>query len=516
MASNVKTPYKTSTALVSAADIPSWLNSYDAERLSSYGLYENIYWTNPNTFKIVQRGAEGNPIYIPSGRVIVNTMDRYVGVGWNPKIDPQFGSPAEQAEAALALKMLLARERFGSRFQANKLSGVMKGDWCFYLTANANKPQGSRLSLTVLDPSLYFPIEDPNDSEHILGCDIVEQIVVGSDTRIKRIRYLKSEHPEHPSGGEMPGGPISYQVDALKVEEWETKPVAVPYDGQVAPTLLDPKITALPVYHIKNSEEVSNPFGSSEMRGIERLFAAVNQSITDEELALALHGLGMYKSEKGQPVDPVTKQPVPWRLGPGKVVHDETFERVNGVNSVTPFQDHLDYLHNRMDEIVGISAVSKGAADVSVAESGIALAFHMGPILSSAGKKDTSIKEVMDNLLYDLRAWIQVYEGVNMENVYMESAFGQKLPINVKQNFDQLMQMYTADPPLITAAYFRDACREMGIDIPIEVNGAAIAEERAQMAQAMDPYGERVNQEIANQDAAAAAAGGTDAADAGA
>jgi hypothetical protein len=55
--------------------------------------------------------------------------------------------------------------------------------------------------------------------------------------------------------------------------------------------------------------------------------------------------------------------------------------------------------------------------------------------------------------------------------------------------------MYTAQPPLITAAYFRDACREMGMDIPIAVNGLAIAAEQAQMNAAMDPYRTRLDEE---------------------
>jgi hypothetical protein len=251
-----------------------------------------------------------------------------------------------------------------------------------------------------------------------------------------------------------------------------------------------PIITTLPVYHIKNFEEPQNPFGSSEMRGIERIMAAVNQSITDEELSLALAGLGMYKSNKAAP------EGGRWILGPGKVVHDDTFERIEGVRSVLPFQEHLKYLHGQMDEVMGISDVAKGGADVSIAESGIALTLRMGPILSTGKRKDRVIREVMDNFLFDLRNWFKAYEAIDMENVRFQSNFGDKMPTDVETEFNRLLQMYSADPPLITAAYFRDACREMGMKIPTDITGAAIAEERAGMAEAMDPYGARVQEEI--------------------
>jgi hypothetical protein len=120
----------------------------------------------------------------------------------------------------------------------------------------------------------------------------------------------------------------------------------------------------------------------------------------------------------------------------------------------------------------------------------------MGPIIATSGKKDTMIREVLDNLLFDLNDWYKAYEATDLTATRMVSQFGQKMPQDVKTQFDQLMQMYSADPPLITAAYFRDACRDMGIDIPVEVNGQAIADERAQMAEASDPYGARVDEEM--------------------
>lgn len=499
MATNVSTPYSGARKLINSADIPNWMNQYDAERLASYQLYEDIYWTVPQTFKLQQRGTEENPIYIPSGRIIVNTMDRYAGPNWRPVIDPAFGSATEQAEALQFMSDLIKRERMGSQYNAGKLYGHIRGDWAWTITANSAKPEGSRLTIKSIDPGLIFPIEDPNDDDRKLGIDLIEQIVLGEDLRIKRVRYLKSEHPDHPGGTEEPGGPISYQVDVLEVENWETEPKTIKNPNlTVEPTLLDPRITNVPVYLIKNFEEPQNPWGSSEMRGIERIFAAINQAITDEELALALEGLGMYASSKGQPVDG-SGRPTTWQLGPGRVVHDESFKRISGVNTVGPFQEHLKYLDDKIHQVSGASDVARGQVDVTVAESGIALALRMGPILSSAEKKETLIQESMDQFLFDLRIWGMVYEGVNLDPVRFNSTFGEKMPKDNAKRFNELMQLYTADPPLITAAYFRDACREMGIEIPTDVNGLTIAEERAGMMALMDPYGARVEEEMGGE-----------------
>lgn len=499
MVDTVKTPYDAAKRLINASSIPNWLNDYDALRLASYELYENIYWTEPETFKLQQRGSEENPIYIPSGRIIVNTMDRYVGKNMKLTCDPAYGTPEQQAVALLTIQSLFERERFQSAFESNKLYGIMRGDWCFYITANPDKAEGSRLSLRSIDPRMVFPINPNKDSTRVIGYDIVEQVVVGDTTYINRSRYLKPEHEGHPNYVEgappNPLTPISYQVDILEVENWENPAEQKIFQTVTEAVLLPEGITQLPIYHIKNFEEPDNPFGSSEMRGIERLMAAINQSITDEELSLAMAGLGLYRSQKGQPRD-AAGNPTTWRLGPGQVVHDETFERVSGVASVTPSQDHVEYLEDRLYRVSGASDVAQGVVDVQVAESGVALALRMGPILDTAVKKDTSIKDVLNQMLFDLRAWFKAYEGVDMEAVRPQVVFGAKLPRNVKEEFSMLLQMVTSDPPLITMAYFRDAVRELGMEIPATVTGLAIAEERAQLLELMDPYGARAAQEM--------------------
>jgi hypothetical protein len=502
VATTIKTPYDSAKRLINSANLPTWMNDYDALRVSTYELYDDIYWAEPDTFKLQQRGSNDNSIYIPSGRIICNTMNRYAGKNFSAIMDPAFGTAAQQVAALQLVKDLFTREKFLTKYKTNKLYGTIRGDWFLYIQANSLKPQGSRLRVTWLHPSMVFPIHPANDVETTLGVDIVQRVVQGDDNVIKRTRYLKATHPDHPAyPSDDPLTPISYQADTLAEEDWEDPEKQEILSADV-PVVLLPGITALPVYHFKNNEEPNNPFGVSEMRGIERLFAAVNQAISDEELALALDGLGMYKSDKGQPKD-AAGNPTAWILGPGRVVHDDTFDRITGVSSVTPMLEHIQYIEDRMHEINGASDVARGKVDVSVAESGIALALRMAPILDAAADKDTLIQDTMDQFLFDLRAWFKTYEQTDMEAVRIVSKFGEKMPRDIQAEFDRLYQMVTADPPLISPGYFRDACRELGIAIPATENAAVIASEVGQYQAALAEAGgnDRLNQEL---DAAAA------------
>ena len=67
-ASELMTPYSTAAPLFGAP--PTWMTAYDAQRILSYQIYEQIYWNIPDTFKLMQRGSDAEPIYIPTGRTI--------------------------------------------------------------------------------------------------------------------------------------------------------------------------------------------------------------------------------------------------------------------------------------------------------------------------------------------------------------------------------------------------------------------------------------------------------------
>lgn len=484
MAEDTVTPYTTVVGLsgtVTGASnaAPTWVPwMIDQQRVFSYQLYEQIYWGVPDTFKLVARGTEDKPIYLPSARKIVDTCDRYVG--------NNFTWVASDPTAQQFFDALFAREAFLSQFQGNKLYGIMRGDWCWHIMGNADKPEGSRLTIRALDPGSYFPMFDPNDVDRVIGCHIVEMIDVGDDTMIKRLTYRRVEDG------------VSSEIGVFKLDEWGD-PEAQPQQVIQPVTMLPPDITKLPVYHIKNFFEPQNPFGSSELRGFERIIGALNQSISDEDLTLAMDGLGMYATN-AVPVDEDGNE-AEWDIGPAKVMQlkgtkqEAFFDRITGVGSVTPFQDHLKFLISELLTGSGTPDIAVGNVDVQIAESGVALLLKLGPILSKAEKKDTLLLDIHNQMFYDLlKSWAPAYEGQRFaDDVTLTAHVGDKLPFNRKQRFDELVAMLTNK--VIDTQFFRDEMAKLGYEFPDDL--AARVQTEAQTM--VDPVTARLNSELAAQ-----------------
>lgn len=490
----LRTPYS-SAALMLGANLPDWLAGVEAQRIATYQLYEDIYWNRPNTFKLVMRGTNDFPIYLPTARVICNTMTRYVarGFGWTP--DTTLGTTSDQANLVAAFAALFKREKFVSKFDSNKLYGSIRGDACWYITANPLKTEGTRISINTISPGKVFWIEDETQANHVLGVDIIEELVdADNKPYIRRQRYLKSDHPDHPhySTPPVPDGEISYELESLEKEKWDTEPKKQSGQEQI-PQAIVAGITTLPVYHWKNFEEPDELWGSSEMRGIENLFSGINGTASDEDIALALNGLGLYWTDAGAPVDDDGND-VPWNLGPGQVVEiadGKKFGRVTGITSVDPFQKHIEMLADNAYRVSGASDVAQGRVDVQMAESGIALQLRMGPILDEAARKDTLITNTMDQFFYDLRTWFDVYEAESFGDATLVSTLGPKLPENQQQRFDMLMAGYAATPPIFSADYVRSELRRMGWEIPADIDTEILAEQEM-AATAADPTGARL------------------------
>lgn len=429
MAAGDTTPYSTVAPLFGA--LPSWVPTLEQERIESYRVYEDIYWNNPGVFKVIARGAEDKPIYVPTGRTIVDTTNRYVGTGFNFMVDPLVGTPAEREAATLAFTALFAREKMKSKYAANKRYGLIRGDWLWHIVADPEKPEGKRISIYAVDPGSWFPVYDDNNLDHLIKIHLVEQFLnEKNEVRLKRLTYEWD-----PAGS----GQILMSEGVWKLDKWFT-----PENPEVVitpPTLLPAEITSFPVYNIKNFEEPGNPYGSSELRGLERIMQAVNQAVSDEDIALALEGLGVYATDGGGPVDEDGNE-TDWILGPGEVVENGlNFRRVSGVSSLEPYTDHINRLITFMQEASATPAVAIGKVDVQVAESGIALALQMGPMLSKAIEKDQEILDVHTQMFYDLRAWFQVYEGINLQNVSVLPVLGDKLPLNKEKEVNLILSL---------------------------------------------------------------------------
>lgn len=492
-APGVFTPYSTLRPLFPAAK-PSWIpDPLDQERIMSYQIYEEIYENVPSTFKLVARGKEDKPIYIPTAKTIINTTHRYVAPGFGFMISPKLGETVADEEILVLTQFwqdFFKRERFYSQFNGNKRYGLVRGDWLWHITANPAKDPGTRLTIRPIDPGSYFPVLDPDDVDRVVGCHIVEQMIPPGekDVKIKRLTYRKSE---------TPGGFITSEEAWFKLDDWEgpkSKPEKI-----IKPLTTINGITNLPVYHVKNTEEPGNPFGSSEIRGLERIMAAVNQAISDEDLALAIEGIGIYATDAPPPKDDAGNI-INWVLGPGRMLEHppnpggKGVYRVSGVGSVGPYQEHLGYLESKLKETSGTPDIAIGRVDVSVAESGIALMLQMGPMLSKAEEKDTGIVDVHDQMFYDLATqWFPVFEQVNFEGTSVVSTLGDKIPVNRTAKLAELNDML--DRQVISTQYYRDEATKLGYIFPDDIE-SDIAADAARLAAAVDPFGARVGEEL--------------------
>lgn len=480
--------------------LPSWVADKEEQlRIASYAFYEDVYWTIPDTFKLTQRGSNDKPIYVPSGKVIVETIHRFMAKGLQLVPDPNFGETAQQLLAQQVITDITRREKFYSRFNAAKRFGIIRGDWAFMLWADPNREPGSKLSILSVSASKLFPIFSETDPDELIGWDVVDLVKEDDKDFIHRIRYLKQTMTGGPS-------PIVVTDELYKTDQWggpgqdkDPSPERTVLPPQVLPAPID----QLPIYLIRNFEEEERFWGASELKGIETLMGAINQSVSDEELSLALDGLGVYVTDAGTPVNDDNEE-VPWNLGPGRVIEvpdGKQFKRVTGTTSVAPYQEHLAYLHGQIDESTAMSDVAKGRVDVNTAESGVALAFQLAPLFARADEKDLIITDVLSNMMFDFGKWMVAYEGSAfnslVEATRIVPVYGDRMPLNKEKSVKEILELVTAK--VISPQYARARLRSLGYDdMPDE---ATIANEiieatRTQALATQDAFGARVDAEV--------------------
>lgn len=484
MARGVFTPYSTVSAFTSS--LPAWVPALEQERIASYLTYEQIYWNHPETFKLVVRGTENSPIYIPSGRIIVETMNRFFGKGLGFTCTPIESNASQVDVASVAFTSLFRRERMRSKFNTSKRYGLIRGDMVFHVVADPAKPQGSRLSLYEVDPASYFPVYSDTNLNRIEKIHLVDQFVnAQSVAMIRRQTYERNE------SGQIFSSIVEFKQDEFAKAAPKVDAVIQP------PTPLHPSITAFPVYHIKNFDEPGNPYGSSEMRGLEVLMSAINQTVSDTDVALALEGLGVYATDSGAPVDD-EGNPTDWIIGPGRVIERaQNFRRVTGVSSVEAPTKHIDNVWSFMKAAAGVPDIAIGKVDVQVAESGVALNLQMGPIMARADEKEELALDVLTQMLFDLKRWFDAYEGLNLDSVDVLPRFGDRLPVNRKQEIETHVAMVMTDPPIMSAATARERLAEKGIEFGKD-EFSRIIQERQALAEAagpVDPQADRLAEE---------------------
>lgn len=419
------TSYSTVAGLFSSK--PGWVPQEDQERVQSYNEYDKLYWNHNQNLRLIMRGTDDvSPIYVPEARTIVEATHRYVGAGMQFQVTAGVGTPASIALATSFLAALWRREEFYGKYNDNKRFGLVRGDWLWHVTADPLKPQGSRLRIMPVHPGNYFPVFESDvleggDPDKIVKVHIAEETVMDQKVYVKRQTYER----------DPVSGTIISSAAVFEPDKW-TAGDASPTMVLLNPTALHPLIKAFPVYHVRNRTEPLNPWGSSELRGLERILAGLTQSVSDEDMALALEGLGVYYTESSATFRDTDGNAVEAQLYPGMIMRGAKLQRVQGIGSVSPYTDHIKQLVTFIRESAGVPDVAVGKVDVQTAESGIALALQLGPMLAKAEEADQKIVDKHTQFVYDLvQGWIPAYEAINFTDVEVLPVLGPKIPPNV-------------------------------------------------------------------------------------
>lgn len=505
----------------------------DLNRVTAYETYEDIFHNVPDIFKVTVKVDAGNEIlqrFVPSARSIVEACNRYLckDLQWKAKpadaataVDPSgagtSGGDEAVGEALSLLEALFVREEFGPKFLSMKRWMLIRGDGMFHLTADPLKPEGTRLRITELNPGSYFAIEDPADSERVIGCYIVNLIADDEDEEIAaRLEYRKvvDEDVSALANG-APLGSIFMRLGFYELDGWDdrggedTEAVAPPsrfgadrFASLLEGTALPAEITALPVYHIRNNRRGNSIFGTSEIQGIETLISGINQTATDQDLAVALQGLGVYWTDSGKSRDE-DGNVVPWKISPASMIEvqdGKKIGRVEGISSVEPSVGHIDMLKREARETTGTPDIAIGSVDVASAESGVALSIKMAPILEKNAEKQEDIGNKLDQFAFDLlNGWLPAYEGYSPQGVTVTAEFGPALPINRKEVVEEIVALVGAK--IISADFGRVLLEnQLGYTFPTGMLEAITAE-----AQALeDVMGARLDAAVADDGGAPA------------
>lgn len=487
----------------------------DQTRVAAYKLYEDMYYNRPETFAVTQRGedADSQPIYIPSAKKIIEAMNRFLAKDFNFVVDPKLGVDTDQAELNRRMNNLFKRERMQAKFATQRRMGLIRGDTLWHITADPGKDEGKRLSVHALNPANYFPIMDLDNPDRVIGCHIVDVIQDPDkpDDKTKKVArrqtYLKDGVKVQPYGGYLVdaaglGDNVTSYLSLYEVGKWDDRHMKDTDLKKIrdmrAPIVLQSPITTIPVYHWRNNRIDDVDFGVSEIAGIETLIAAINQSITDEDLTLIMQGLGMYWTNAKPPKN-TDGTDGDWLIGPGVVVEvgdTNTFGRVTGVSSVAPFQEHIKSMQNNAAQAIGIPDIAQGIVDVAVAQSGIALALQLAPILASAQEKETEMLGVMDQMFYDIvHQWFPAYEAFDNIDVQVASIVGDAMPVNRDSMIQEILLLQAAG--LITIAQAQGKLAQLGYEFNVGDDLLVIKEAMAlAMAKSGDPTANRYFEEL--------------------
>lgn len=492
-------PYSTAIALTRPA--PTYVNPKqedDLQRIQAYWTYDDVIANVREVFDAILR-TDDDPKgrrYIPYARAVLEGTNRYLGQGLAITYEvPSTSSanPEDQAELASWVDKLFTREQFVVKFGETKRTMLRRGDAFLQISADTSKPEGMRLRITLLDGAQYFRIPMGSDPERIAGCYIVTlltspdgQTIVAQRERYQRI--LSAADVAAVPGSKIGG--IYYKIDFFESNGWDDrfplgsedlKPADPPNwivwsewhtTLAFAGFMLPQQIVSIPVYHFKNVPATS-AFGYSMLQGLETVFAGITQGMTDEDMAIALAGIGVYWTDSGSPRNPDGTEGE-WVIAPASVMElqeGRKFGRVEGVSSVDPLQDHVNSLKGAALEASGTPDIAVGKVDVNVAESGVALAIKMAPVIAGNREREDGMAAVLNQLVWDLlNGWAPAYEGRQpIEELFaINVSFGDAMPIDRAGVIAEVVALI--DARIIDAKFAQDYLSEkLGFQFPADL-----------------------------------------------
>lgn len=434
--------------------ITNLANNDDRMRIKAYELYEDMYHNRPEHMRVVLRGEDEDSveIYLPSAKKNIEAVNRFLCVDFDYSVDVTVGSSADQKQIDDALANLFHRQEFYRKFNQMIRYLLIKGDCCFHVIGKKHEKPGKRICIEELKPEHYFPIENPVTGEK-MGCHIVDIISNPRSTpNTKRYtpKFLtrRQTYRKVVDQYDVPTGEITSELSLWGIGRWDDRLPLLELewvDTIIEEYSLPSDITEIPVYHFANNPPPMSTFGMSELAGVESLVVAINQAMSDEDLTLITQGLGVYWTDAAPPQDSAG-QPSEWEIGPGSVVEVGTggkFGRVSGVNSVTPYLEHILAMDESMQQAIGVPDIAIGMVDVATAESGIALSFKLGPLLAKNAEKELFISQRMDAMLEDIvDGWLPALEGIVVGGVKVTSIFGDPTPKNQSQLLQDLLGIF--------------------------------------------------------------------------
>lgn len=472
----------------------TWLGEDERDRVAAYLKYDEMYWNDPRQYSLRVLDGE-TPVYIPNARVVVDTTSHYLLKGLKLSCENQ--------ETQKALDAFTKREVFYSRFTEAKRSGVGRGDFVFHMTADPRKAGGSRISLNSVEPMNVFPIWDDDEPEKMVGCHLATtyMLPVEQDPEQKlRMRRLTYRLVEKGSKKRVEREEAIYVIEGAV---WFGSEKAKKIKQVIPKGLLDERIDTIPVYWFRNNSWQGEPFGSSELRGIEKIIEVISQGSTDVTASLSLEGLGVYATDGGRPVketQPGQWEETDWEVSPGRVMEvpqGSYFRRVEGVGSITPAVDQIKYLEDKVNKALGLSDVAMGAVDAQVAQSGIALAIKFLPTLAKVETRDQAGMDILTQLFYNWKTWYEVFEQKSLEGDIVPT-IGDKLPMDRTARVNELNNMF--DRSIISKKYYRDEMESLGYKFPEDLEKQledeaekAMQDARAAMLATKDTEGGALN-----------------------